>query len=137
MHHVGDIMLNRFTDAKKLGLFRRSGHDTIGIDPGTQNSQLRLQQLKLRVVPGAKLFCCEGNEREHQLIHRHPFRSFWLDNRPDNEAYRGVATFMNPLVPGANPYTVKCTVENGKHGTQNAMELSPHNIAKLQGINGF
>ena len=65
VRHISDIMLNRFTNTKELGLLGGLGHDRCGIDPRTKDSNPRFRQLKLRIVPRTKPL--SGERRDSKL----------------------------------------------------------------------
>ena len=54
VHDLGDIVTDQRTQTQEFRFFLRSWYNTADIDAGTQNPNLRLQQLKMNVIPRPK-----------------------------------------------------------------------------------
>ena len=62
-----------------------------------QHPDLRLQQLKMNIVPRTKPLQDEGQEREDEMVHTDSFRSARPAQRRENTWYYTADEFMYPL----------------------------------------
>ncbi len=51
MHRFADVVDNHGTEIRKRGFLLSSSYNTANVDLGKQNPDLRLQQLKIEIVP--------------------------------------------------------------------------------------
>ena len=75
VHHLGDVMVNHRAKAQEFRFFLRSWYNTGDIDTGTQNPDLRLQQLKMNVVSGSKPLQNQRQHHKKEALHTLSFRS--------------------------------------------------------------
>ncbi len=54
MHHLVHVVSDQRTETKEFRFLLRSWYNKADIDPGTQHPDLRVQQLKMNVIPGSK-----------------------------------------------------------------------------------
>jgi hypothetical protein len=71
-------------------------YNTADIDTGTQNPDLRLKKLKMRVIPRTKPLQDEGQERDEEVFHTDTFRSAKPAQRRENTWYQDSLHFRTP-----------------------------------------
>jgi len=75
VHHLDHVVAHQRAKADRFSFLLRSCYNTADINAGTQNLNLRLQQLKLGVVSGSKPVQRQSLEREKETVHTLSFRS--------------------------------------------------------------
>jgi hypothetical protein len=93
---IRHIMLNRFANTKELVFFSRCRNNAISINPSSQDSNLRLEQLKLRVVPWLKPLNHQRDEKERYFFHAPAFRLHKHLRNGRKTAYLRTPIFLNP-----------------------------------------
>jgi len=96
MHYLRDIVVDQCPQPQKFRFLLRSWYNTADIDAGTQNPDLRLQQLKVSIVARTKPLQDEGQEREKEVFHTDTFRGAWPAQRCNNTGYQDDLHFRTP-----------------------------------------
>lgn len=84
VHHLGYVVSERAANAKEFFFLLRSWYSTADVDAGAQDTNPRLQQLKLRVIPRPKPLKSQSQERGKEVVHPLSFRSAKPAQRREN-----------------------------------------------------
>ncbi len=114
MRDLADVVVDHGSQTKKFGVLLWRWHNAAHVDTAAQNPDLRLQQLKMNVVPQPEPLQSKSQDRVEEAIHglsfrsakpaKHPIRRTW--GRPD-ATFEGGEGSVTIVLDGQKTSTVQ------------------------------